>query len=251
MHTLAVINQKGGVGKTTTTVNLAHALALNGKKVTVIDLDPQGHLSASLGIHNGEQAGIGDVLTGGVPCAQVITEVRDNLSLIPAGKHLGEFESLSDEDTSRGSLLHNALDGEFDDCEFLLLDCPPATGPLVKNTLKATDDVLVPVDSDYLAVRGLANLMQTLQDVENSLQRRIGRWIVVTRFKVRRRLSRDVTSKLLEYFPGRVLATPIRETTALAECASFGQTIFEYNVRSNGAKDYGSLANDFLNRRIM
>ncbi|MCP4407162.1 MAG: ParA family protein [Gammaproteobacteria bacterium] len=251
MRILAILNQKGGVGKTTTTANLAHALVLAGKRVTTIDLDPQGHLSATFGIFDERGLGIDEVLLGDVCIADVVQQVREGLYLIPAGHRLGKMEMLTQGGASRGTRLRTALTGQFEDQDFILMDCPPASGILVMNALAVADEVIVPVAGDYLGLRGLGYLMKTLKSIEQGLQKKLEKWIVVTRFHARRRLPREVVGKLLDYFPGQVLSTPIRETTALAESPGFGMTIFEYNDGSNGALDYRSLAMDYLNGRTM
>lgn len=249
MRLIAVINQKGGVGKTTTTSNLAHALALKGRRVTAIDLDPQGHLTACFGLDQRNQSGLDEVLLDGVPIMQHVVNVREHLDLVPAGCDLNRFEQITEGGAKRGRMLKRAIDGHFDDRDFLLLDCPPASGLIAVNALFAADEVLVPVGGDYLSLHGLSYLISTFKNFEHLLGHRLSQWIVVTRFQARRRLAREVLEKLLEYFPGRVLKTAIRENVALAECPSFGQTIFEYKRSSNGADDYRDLAVDLVNGR--
>lgn len=251
LRTIAVINQKGGVGKTTTTVNLAHALSLSGYKVTTIDLDPQGHLSVSLGVHDPAGIGIDRVLLHGEPISDCGVEVRDGLQLIPAGHELGQLEQLTARKAKNGSLLRDALRGQFGDQDFILIDCPPASGVLVVNALFAADEVLVPVVGDYLSLQGLAYLIGTFRKFQQKLGHQIQQWFVLTRYHSRRRLPDEVMQKLLEYFPQRVFATRIREAAALAECPSFGKTIFEYRRNSNGARDYLSLADDLVSGRTL
>jgi len=132
------------------------------------------------------------------------------------------------------------------DQDFILIDCPPASGLLIDYALTVVDEIIVPVASDYLALRGLSDLIATLRKFEEKHARAFTQWIVVTRFHVRRRLSWEVRDKLVEYFPRGVLETPIRETSVLAECPSFGKTAFEYKRGNNGAVDYESLARNFL-----
>lgn len=245
---IAVMNQKGGVGKTTTTLNLAHALALAGKSVTVIDMDPQAHLTASFGAEMKMQSGIDEVLLGESDINDVRVKVRDKLQLIPAGTRLGELEQVATGGARRGWLLSDAvkaLPGQ----DFVLIDCPPSSGMLTMNAMLAAKEMLIPVAGDYLSLHGLSRLLNILKHIETRLKHATKKWMVVTRFHGRRKLANEVRGKLMDYFPGQVLATPIRETVALAESPSFGQTIFEYQKSSNGAKDYLELADDLLKGR--
>ena len=245
MRAIAVINQKGGVGKTTTTANLAHALALAGHKVTVIDLDPQGHLAAHLGAFNRNQQGVDKIMLDGKPVNEVIVDVRDGLKLIPAGSDLDELERGGGNAQSQ-QRLQKAVVAVGADQDFIFIDCPPASGLLIDYALAVVDEIIVPVASDYLALRGLSDLIATLRQFEGKHDHPFTQWIVVTRFHLRRRLSWEVQDKLMEYFPTGVLDTPIRETVVLAECPSFGKTAFEYKRGNNGAVDYKSLAKNFL-----
>lgn len=256
MRIIAIINQKGGVGKTTTSVNLAHALARDNYHVTLLDLDPQGHLSTSLAMDNRDEnfnmaTGIGSVLLENEAINKVSYKVRDNLHLIPAGDHLNDVEHIQQGGATRGRLLKQALQqGELDDQDFVLIDCPPASGLLAVNALFASDEILVPVVGDYLALCGVSQLMQTLKSFESMTRRKIAPWFTLTRFHPRGRLARDVLKKLTGYFPGRVLATAIRETVALAESPAQGKTIFEYRPHSHGAEDYTMLAEDLIHGRV-
>ena len=240
---VAVINQKGGVGKTTTTANLGYMLAKKGYKVTLIDLDPQGSLTISLGVNWQEHLGIEDLLLHDEKLENVIIESRENLRLIPCGNHLGQVEYMGQESSTIAKNLKDVLSGIDDD--FVLIDCPPSSGFLIVSALYAIDEVLIPIASDYLTLHGLSHLIGTLQGFEKRLKHKIKKWFVVTRFHPRRRLSQDVKAKLVSYFPGQVLRTSIRETSAIAESPSFGLTVFEYQKNSNGTIDYNDLADDF------
>ncbi len=247
----AILNNKGGVGKTTTAANLAHSFSLKGHKILAIDLDPQSHLSVSLGEVDPQNAGIDDVFLDGDSIFDSIICVRENLDLIPAGYRLSEVEKLSAKGASQAKLLLNALKEIKDSYDYIVIDCPPTSGLLNFNALFAANEIVIPVSSDYLALHGLSQLLKTIKSSENYMDKALRIWVALTRFTVRRRLSNQVKDKLLEYFPKQVLQTPIRECAPIAESPSFGQTIFEYNPRSNGAKDYTNLADDLLNCRVM
>ena len=248
MRKIAVISQKGGVGKTTTSMNLAHALALSGKKVLLIDMDPQANLSTSLGIHGNDVKGIAAVLLKDEPLIDHIVSMKSGVDLVPAGGKLGELEFLSSGGSKRGFLLEQATASINKKYDFLLIDCPPSAGLLGMNAMLAVDELLIPVSSDYLSMQGLSRLLGIVQHVEDKLQRTTKKWIVLTRYYRRRRLAKEVREKLLRYFPGRVLNTPIRESVALAESPSYGLSIFDYKKLSFGAQDYLSLAQDLVSK---
>lgn len=250
MNVIAVVNQKGGVGKTTTTVNLAHAVVMLGHSVSVVDLDPQGHLSACLGQAGNNARGLSDMLLEDEDIAQYCIEARSGLRLLSSGPALKQLESGGREPVSLTAFREN-MKTLFGDQEYVFIDCPPASGILIDYALSAADRVLVPVAADYLALRGLSELVMTLRDYSEKRQDAIAQSIVLTRFHGRRRLCHEVRDKLVEYFPGRVLATPVRETAALAEAPGFGKTVFEYRKHDNGAQDYLNLAQDFIQARYM
>ncbi|VAW70050.1 Chromosome (plasmid) partitioning protein ParA [hydrothermal vent metagenome] len=240
---VAVINQKGGVGKTTTTANLGYMLAQQGYRVTLIDLDPQGSLTISLGVDWQEHLGIEDLLLHDEKLENVIVESRKNLNLIPCGNHLGQIEHIDRDSSTIAKQLKRVLNGIDDD--FILIDCPPSSGFLIICALYSIDEVLIPVSSDYLTLHGLSHLLGTLKGFEERLKHDIKKWFVITRFHPRRRLSQDVKDKMISYFSDQVLYTSVRETTALAESPSFGLTVEEYQKNCKGADDYRDLANDF------
>jgi len=248
---IAVMNQKGGVGKTTTTLNLAHAIAQMGKTVLAIDLDPQAHLTAGLGLMRKPQPGMAEFMLGEKTASEVIVYARDNMDLIPAGDRLGELEHLTDGGSKRGWLLNEALKSCQEQYDYIFVDCPPSSGILGMNALLAAKEVLIPVSGDFFALQGLARLMSIFQHIESTLKMETEKWVVLTRFQERRRLAKDVRDKIMSYFPKRVYRTPIREAVALAESPGFGQTIFEYQSNSNGAIDYKELAKDVMKGKVM
>lgn len=246
---LVFLNQKGGVGKTTSAVNVAHALARGGSRVLGLDLDPQGHFAASLGVE-GLDPGLDDLFFAGAGLQERAQQARERLLLVPPGPRLPEVEQMSG-GRERGWILSNAVEQLDAELDYIIIDCPPSSGLLAINALLATDDVIMPVSCDYLALEGLAGLMRTLMRVEQGLNISRSKYVLITRFNGQRRLPREVRGKLEEYFPGQVLRTSIRDNVALAEAPGFGQTVFEYRAESNGAKDYAAVTEDIRYRRVL
>lgn len=243
------MNQKGGVGKTTTAVNLGHALALAGKKVTLLDMDPQGHVAISLGLTN-EQGGLDRILLEGEKLDDYLIAARDNLDVVCAGNNLANFEQVVLGGSARGYTLRRAIEASTVMAgDFVLIDCPASSGLLGINAIFAADELVIPVSGDYLSLQGLSRMMAILKRSESVLGHSIRLWIVSTRMQLRRRLTEEVRLRILKYFPGRVLNTVIRENVSLAECTSFGKSVFEYKDKSAGAEDYQSLAQDLLEGR--
>ncbi len=249
MRKIAVVNQKGGVGKTTLTSNLAFALAKKGKRVLLIDMDPQSHLAASLGVVERGLSGMDRVLMHQEQLEQHAILVRDHLNLIPAGSQLGLLEGQNGDQVWSGKLLKEALERSRIESDFLLIDAPPSSGALVVNILYAVDEVVIPVTGDYLGLQGLSYLIGTLKKFEQSLGHTLKRHLVMSRFNKRRRLAREVRDKIQGYFPGELLKTPVRECDALAEAPGFGKSVIEYRWHAPGSRDFKSLATDLLQGR--
>ena len=240
------MNQKGGVGKTTTTINLGHALALVGKRVTVLDMDPQGQVAVSYGLDN-KKAGLDKVLLDELSIDEVTLSTRENLDVVLAGEQLSDYENVSTGGSSRGHKLRLAIENSaLKERDFVLIDCAPSTGLLGLNAMFAADEVMIPVSSDYLSLQGLSKMIQIFKRAEALSGHSIKLWLVSTRMNLRRRLAHEVRSRVLKYFPDRVFKTAIRENVALAEAPGFGKTIFEYKQNSAGAEDYQALAQDLL-----
>lgn len=251
LRILAILNHKGGVGKTTTCFNLASSYADQGIRILAIDLDPQSHLSVSLGLKDPGLSGVDDLFLDQAPAANYIVNIREYLDLIPAGYRLGEVERLASKGRQKAMLLRDALGPIQSNYDLVLIDCPPTSGLLNFNALYAASEVVIPVSSDYLALHGLSQLLRTLKSAEKFMHKQLQLWIALTRFTTRRRLSNQVKDKLIKYFPHQLLATEVRECAALAESPSFAASIFDYNKRSNGAQDYAALADDILYRRVI
>lgn len=248
---IAVLNNKGGVGKTTTASNISYYFSVKGYRVLAIDLDPQSHLSVIFGENAPDNAGIDDVFLDGEDIEDCTISVRENLDLIPAGYRLSEVEKLSSKGASQAKLLKASIDVIKAQYDFIIFDCPPTSGLLNFNALFAADEILIPVSSDYLALHGLSQLLKTIKSTERYIGKKLKTWIALTRFIKRRRLSNEIKDKLVNYFPGQVLATPVRECAPIAESPSFGKTIFEYKGQSNGALDYENIAEDLLRHRTL
>ncbi|MBL4762589.1 MAG: ParA family protein [Gammaproteobacteria bacterium] len=251
MKIIAVINQKGGVGKTTITANLAHALEKNGHRVTLIDMDPQGHLTASLGVFGHAIRGMGEVLIDDVAIESVALSTSQHMLLVPAGERLPDVENTLGGCENRTKLLVNALHEKFMLEDYVMIDCPPSSGLLMSNALRAADEVLIPVTGDFLGLHGIAQLMKTIDSVQHALGRELGKWIVLSRFWSRRKVAKEVMNTLLEYFPDNVLRTSISESAALAVCPGMGKTIFEYKPKSRSAMEFSDLADDIVEQRTM
>lgn len=242
-----MLNQKGGVGKTTATLNLVHGLARKGYKVLAIDLDPQAQLTVSLGLsRNYEMAGLEKALIDNKALSSVTYPVRDNLMLVPAGHGLSDIENLTAGGASRGLLLKNSLHGEIDGYDYVIIDCPPSSGLLVVNAIFACREIVIPMTGDFLALQGISHLMGTLRNFEYSLKHKLVQWIVLSRFQSRRRLSKEVKEKIIRHFPGKLFRTEISESVSLAECPGFGKSIFEYRPNSRAAQEYETLVDDLI-----
>ena len=246
MRCIAVVNQKGGVGKTTTAANLTHALAIRGFRVAAIDIDPQGHLTTYFGVNNRTTQGLDAVILDKQRIADLLQSVRQNVDLLAAGPKLADVERTHETAKIEGSFLKKLIAEQLSDYDFVILDCPPSSAFLMISALYTAKEVLIPVTGDYLGLHGMSHLIKTLKQFEKLAKHSIKQWVVLTRYHSRRRLANDVLERLQHYFPGSICDTKIRENTALAESPSFGQTIFEYKKDSHGAEDYSGLADDIV-----
>ena len=246
MRVIAVLNQKGGVGKTTTAVNLGAALARQGMSVLLADMDPQAHMTRSLGLEPGAGPGMAEALRGERPLAGVLVEA-EGMRLAPASLGLTSLEGRHGPGQGREFLAARAL-AELPGADVAILDCPPNLGLLTLNALTAAHGALIPVQAEYLALASLAGAMDTLEAARavNPGLRPLG--IVLTRYNHRKRLCREVAGAIRNHFPDLLLETRIRESVALAETPGFGRSIFAYAPRSTAALDYAALGREVARR---
>lgn len=246
---IAVTNQKGGVAKTTTTINLGAAIANVGKKVLLVDLDPQHNLTVSLGIDPQKlDYMVYDLLKNEANLSKTIIK-RNNIDLIPSSLKLSASDLELNSIAGREFLLKEALSG-LDGYDYVLMDCPPSLGILTLNALTAADEVFIPVQTEYLALQGINMLVETIEVVNKRLNPKLRvTGVIATRFDARKKLNNEVVEYLEEIFKDILFKTFIRDNVSIAESTSFGQTIFEYKANSNGAEDYLNLAKEFLSKK--
>ncbi len=248
---LAVVNQKGGVGKTTTVVNLATILAARGKRVLMIDVDPQGNATSGLGFDKKNLSKtIYDVLINDEPIRNAIYDSgRKGLHLCPANIELAGAEVELVEIVSRETVLKRAVQSSRNTYDIVLMDCPPSLGLLTVNALTAADGVLVPIQSEYYALEGLTQLMETVTLIKRGLNPHLSVFgVVVTMFDTRTQLAHQVANEVRRYFGDKVFRTIIPRNVRLSEAPSFGKAIMEYDPKSKGAESYDALAREVIRR---
>lgn len=248
--TLAIMNQKGGVGKTTTTVNVGAVLAREyGRRVLLVDLDPQGNMSDHVGLDpNHTEQSVYNVLVDGMDARSVIRSVH-GMAALPANLDLSGAEIELAGTDNWSYRLRDALAPVRDEYDFILMDCPPSLGVLTVSGLAAADAVLVAMEAEYLALRGVSQLVQTVDKVRDSLNPglRVG-GVLFCMFDGRTTLAREVRDEVERFFPGRVFRTAVRKNVRLAEAPSRGLTILEYEPNCAGADDYRDVAREFVER---
>lgn len=247
--TIAVVNQKGGVGKTTSTVNLAASIAAKGYKVLLADIDPQGNATSGLGVNKRElKVSSYDVLINSMQIEKVMIKTEfDNLWVLPSSMNLAGAELELVDMNRREAKLKNAIALVKDSFDFIFLDCPPSLGLLTLNALCAADTVLVPIQCEYYALEGLSQLMATIRQVKRLYNPLIDmEGVLLTMFDGRLNLTHQVVDELKRFFPRKVYTTVIPRNVKLSEAPSYGLPIAYYDKNSKGALAYDALSDEFL-----
>ena len=246
-----VANQKGGVGKTTTTVNIAAALSMGGLRVLVIDLDPQGNASTALGVPHRDTAGIYEVLMGDATITSVIQKVAGfpALDCVPSNSSLANAEVNLVSMVARELRLKEALDEIFPNYDYIFIDCPPSLGLLTINALAAARELLIPIQTEYYALEGLSQLLETYDVVKKRLNAKLDlSTIILTMFDGRTRLSNDVAANVRAHFPKELIDIPIPRAVRVSEAPSYNQTVMTYDPLSPGAIAYMQVAREIAER---
>ena len=251
MKIIAFTNQKGGVGKTTTAACLGAALTDRGKKVFLIDMDPQGNLTVSFGLKAHElNATVYEVLKEQATISEAAVDIErpgGNLKLLPANLTLSAAETELSSKPGREFLLKEALHSYNEAFDYILIDCPPSLGLLTINALVAAGGYIIPLASEFLALYGTSQLLEVVEVVRKRINPELAlTGVVITQFDSRKLHSREIVEQIKEFFGDRVFDTVIRSNVSLTEAPSFGQDILTYKPNSPGAEDYSSLADELL-----
>ena len=245
---ISIANQKGGVGKTTTTVNLGTIIARKGKKVLLIDADPQGNATSGLGVEKEVEFSTYDVLVNDTEIDDAIQEtIIKNLKVCPSNINLAGAEVELVSMMSREQRLKEKLEEAREKFDYILIDCPPSLGLITLNSFTASDSVLIPVQCEYYALEGLGQLINTINLVKKHLNKNIQiEGALLTMYDIRTNLSNQVVKEVKKYFDNKVYKTVIPRNVRLSEAPSYGMPITEYDPRSKGAKSYIKFAKEFL-----
>ena len=246
MSVISVANHKGGVGKTTTTVNLAAGLAYAGNKVLMIDLDPQANATCSLGLPKQERS-IYQVLMFQDDIQKSIKQLAENIDILPSSIHLAGFEKNSE--VGKEFILQESLNTIKSQYDYILIDCPPSLGALTVSSLTASDYVIIPLQPEYLALQGMTEFIKILRTVKTRMNMSLELLgIVITQYDKRKVLHQNIMEHAADKYGEMMFDSKIRGNIALAEAQSMGQHIFEYDANSHGAKDYQKLTKEIVRR---
>lgn len=248
--TIAIVNQKGGVGKTTTSINLAASFAMMKRSVLLIDLDPQGNATVGSGINRGDcSSSTNEVLLEEIELMDAVVKTEGKYDLLPTNQELIEAEVQLMQMVQRESRLKNILKKIRSQYDYIMIDCPPSLNILTVNSLVAADSVLIPVQCEYYALEGLKGLLNTIEQVQTTINPKLYiEGLLRTMYDGRNRLALDVSAQLLQHFPNRVYRTVIPRNVRLAEAPSHGLPIIQYDEKSQGAMAYLTLAGEMLRR---
>lgn len=252
MRTIAVVNQKGGCGKTTVSINLASALARMGKRVLLVDMDPQSHCAVGLAVPEDQiEQSIYDVLISKsrnepIRLTEILWQISDRLELAPASIDLSAFEQQMAGIADRESCLKDVLDELNDDYDYAIIDCPPAVSLLTFNALRAATDVIVPVETGYFALHGLSKHLETLSILCERCSQHVEVKVLASMYDIRTKMAREILAELRSHFADRMLKTVVNFNTKIKEASSFGQPINEYDCASKGQKDFATLAQEII-----
>ncbi len=248
---IAIINQKGGVGKSTTAINLSAALGTQGKAVLVVDMDPQGNTTSGLGIDKSQvEHDVYDILLGGIPATDaIIPDVCQGMDLVPATIDLAGAEVELVNEMARENRLRQALGALRGTYDYIFIDCPPALGLLTINALVASDKLLIPIQCEFYALEGVTKLLDSMKRVKNALNPSLDIFgVLLTMYDGRTMLARQVAHEVREFFGDKVFEAVIPRTVRLSEAPSFGQPITEYDPTGRGAESYVALAKEVIER---
>jgi chromosome partitioning protein len=253
MRTIAVVNQKGGCGKTTVSINLASAIAELGYRTLLVDMDPQSHCAIGLAVPEDQiEQSIYDVLISTsrnepIKLAEILWQISDKLELAPASIDLSAFESQMAAIAERESCLKNVLCEMKDEYDYVIVDCPPAVGLLTFNAIRAATDVIVPVETGYFALHGLSKQLETLSILCKRRNQQIDVRILASMYDLRTKMAREILAELRSHFADRIFKTVVNFNTKIKEASSFGQPICEYDSASKGQRDFRALAEVIIN----
>ena len=245
---ISLTNNKGGVGKTTSTLNIGVGLANRGRRVLLIDLDPQASLTISLGLNSKDflDKSIVQVLTIQKDVKECLFKIRENVYIIPSNKLLNDAEDLIKGKNFRESILKNALDPIKDLFNYILIDCPPSLNVFTDNGLTASNEVFIPIEAEYLALQGTSQLVEKVNEIKEGNPNLRITGVFLTKYDQRKNLNKQVKEVLENTFKGEVFNTNINTNVALAEAPSHQKDIFSYEPTSSGAKDYASLVEEII-----